>query len=190
MHRGAAGSLAINLALQAALNPRGAPLVRRQKLFRVGDKVMQLKNDYDRAVWNGDIGVVESVDPPSGTLQVRFDDDRDTRLVQYEPGALDNLTLAYACSVHKAQGSEFPAVVIPLLTSHFVMLSKNLLYTAVTRGKRLVVLVADPRAVRLALAEARKDERHSLLAARIPRPVRLHGTPLTATVPTATLNRA
>ena len=167
MHRGAAGSLAINLALQAALNPRGAPLVRRQKLFRVGDKVMQLKNDYDRAVWNGDIGVVESVDPPSGTLQVRFDDDRDTRLVQYEPGALDNLTLAYACSVHKAQGSEFPAVVIPLLTSHFVMLSKNLLYTAVTRGKRLVVLVADPRAVRLALAEARKDERHSLLAARI-----------------------
>ena len=169
MHRGAAGSLAINQALQAALNPHGAPLVRGQRVFRVGDKVMQLKNDYDRSVWNGDIGIVTTVNPTAGTLSVRFDEgvDRDGRVVPYEPGALDNLTLAYACSVHKAQGSEFPAVVIPLLTSHFVMLSQNLLYTAVTRGKRLVVLVADPRALALALAESRKDDRHSRLAERI-----------------------
>ena len=138
---------------------------------------MQLKNDYDRAVWNGDIGVVASVDAKAGSLNVRFDDDMPPgRLVAYEPAALDNLTLAYACSVHKAQGSEYPAVVIPLLTSHFVMLSTKLLYTAVTRGKRLVVLVADPRAIALALAEARKDERYSHLAERIaraaPAPVR------------------
>jgi exodeoxyribonuclease V alpha subunit len=164
MHRGAAGSLAVNVALQAALNPGGAALTRGQRVFRVGDKVMQLKNDYDRSIWNGDIGVVASVDPGRGALAVRFDDDR---LVAYEPGALDNLTLAYACSVHKAQGSEFPAVVVPLLTQHFVMLSMNLLYTAVTRGKRLVVLVADPRAIRLALGDSRKDARHTRLAERI-----------------------
>ena len=167
MHRGAAGSHAINVALQAALNPRGEPLTRGLRVFRCGDKVMQLKNDYDRSVWNGDIGVVASVDPPRGTLTVRFDDDDEGRIVTYEPGALDNLTLAYACSVHKAQGSEFPAVVLPLLTSHFVMLSLNLLYTAVTRGKRLVVLVADPRALTLALAQDRRDERGSRLAERI-----------------------
>lgn len=169
MHRGAAGSTAINAALQEALNPRGAPVTRGLRVFRVGDKVMQLKNDYDRAVWNGDIGVVASVDPTAGALKVRFEDDVDGRLVAYEPGALDNLTLAYACSVHKAQGSEFPAVIIPLLTSHFVMLSRNLLYTAVTRGKRLVVLVADPRAIALALAESRRDERHTRLAERLAR---------------------
>jgi exodeoxyribonuclease V alpha subunit len=175
MHRGAAGSVAINAALQEALNPRGEALTRGHRVFRVGDKVMQLKNDYDRSIWNGDIGVVASVDAHAGTLKVAFDDDDAGRLVPYEPGALDNLTLAYACSVHKAQGSEFPAVVIPLLTSHFVMLSKNLLYTAVTRGKRLVVLVADPRAIRLSLAEAHKDERHSRLAERLagPRPFHL-----------------
>ena len=167
MHRGAAGSHAINVALQTALNPDGEPLTRGLRVFRCGDKVMQLKNDYDRSVWNGDIGVIASVDPPRGTLKVRFDDDVDGRIVAYEPAALDNLTLAYACSVHKAQGSEFPAVVMPLLTSHFVMLSQNLLYTAVTRGKRLVVLVADPRAITLALAQNRKDERSSRLAERI-----------------------
>jgi exodeoxyribonuclease V alpha subunit len=170
MHRGAAGSQAINAALQAALNPHGEPLTRGLRVFRVGDKVMQLKNDYDRAIWNGDIGVVASVDAKAGSLSVRFDDDMPPgRLVAYEPAALDNLTLAYACSVHKAQGSEYPAVVIPLLTSHFVMLSVKLLYTAVTRGKRLVVLVADPRAIALALAEARKDERYSHLAERLAR---------------------
>jgi exodeoxyribonuclease V alpha subunit len=170
MHRGAAGSHAVNVALQAALNPHGEPLTRGLRVFRVGDKVMQLKNDYDRAIWNGDIGVVASVDAKAGSLVVRFDAEGNgdaARLVAYEPAALDHLTLAYACSVHKAQGSEYPAVVIPLLTSHFVMLSTKLLYTAVTRGKRLVVLVADPRAIALALAEARKDERYSHLAERI-----------------------
>ena len=169
MHKGAAGSVAINLALQAALNPTGEPLSRGSRLFRCGDKVMQLKNDYDRSVWNGDVGVISDVDRERGSLRVRFDDEggAQPRLVAYEPRALDDLTLAYACSVHKAQGSEYPAVIIPLLTSHFVMLTKNLFYTAITRGKRLVVLVADPRAIQLALAEGRREERHTHLAERI-----------------------
>ena len=164
MHRGPCGSLALNEALQAALNPRGEELAAGNRVFRAGDKVMQLKNDYDRSVWNGDVGVVTGIDREESGLTVRYDNDRS---VPYDRGALDELTLAYACSVHKSQGSEYPAVVIPLLTTHFVMLSRNLLYTAVTRGKQLVVLVCDPRAVSIALAEDRKDQRRTRLGARI-----------------------
>lgn len=149
MNRGPAGTLLLNEELQNALNPNGATLVRGKTTFRVGDKVMQLKNDYDRNVWNGDVGIVTSVSEEDEAMVVRFDD----RDVEYDGGSLDEIALAYACTIHKSQGSEYPAVVIPLLTSHFVMLSRNLLYTAVTRGKRLVVLVADPRALRLALSQ-------------------------------------
>jgi exodeoxyribonuclease V alpha subunit len=164
MHRGPCGSLALNESLQSALNPRGTEITHGARLFRVGDKVMQLRNDYDRNVWNGDVGIIASIDTEEDTLTVRFDPDRT---VAYDRGSLDELSLAYACSVHKSQGSEYPAVVVPLLTTHFVMLSRNLLYTAVTRGKRLVVLVCDPRAVSIALGEDRKDERRSRLASRI-----------------------
>lgn len=163
MHRGPVGSMALNDALQAMLNPDGPSLVRGLRTFRLGDKVMQLRNDYEREVWNGDVGLVSHVDVEESTLSVRFDD----REVKYEAAELDELTLAYACSIHKSQGSEYPVVVLPLLTAHFVMLSRNLLYTGVTRGKRLVVLVADPRALSLALAEDRKGERHTRLAARL-----------------------
>ncbi len=171
MNRGPVGTAVLNEALQAVLNPSGAGLVRGRVTFRVGDKVMQLRNDYDRNVYNGDVGVVASVDDDADALVVRFDDDAKGtgREVVYDGRSLDELTLAYACTVHKSQGSEYPAVVIPLLTSHFVMLSKNLVYTAVTRGKRLVVLVADPRALRLALAEQRREERQTRLASRIRR---------------------
>ena len=156
MNRGPAGAVALNEALQAALNPGGAALVRGTRTYRVGDKVMQLRNDYDRNVFNGDVGFVASIDPEEGAMTVRF----DGRDVAFEASDLDNLVLAYACTVHKSQGSEYPAVVIPLLTTHFVMLSKNLLYTAVTRGKRLVVLVADPRALELAVTRHRsRDDR-------------------------------
>jgi exodeoxyribonuclease V alpha subunit len=164
MHRGAAGTLALNEALQAALNPNGPGILRGRTTLRLGDKVMQLRNDYDRDVFNGDVGVINAVNEEEGSLTVRFDDTRD---VPYEAGALDELTLAYACSIHKSQGSEYPAVVIPLLTAHFVMLSRNLLYTAVTRGKRLVVLVTDPRALDLALAEDRRNERRTRLESRL-----------------------
>jgi exodeoxyribonuclease V alpha subunit len=170
MHRGPCGSLALNEALQAALNPRGDGLTQGGRTFRPGDKVMQLRNDYDRNVWNGDVGIVGEVDTEEESLVVGYDEKPPAapeRSVAYDRGALDELTLAYACSVHKSQGSEYPAVVIPLLTTHFVMLSRNLLYTAVTRGKRLVVLVCDPRAVSLALAADRKDERRTRLAARL-----------------------
>jgi exodeoxyribonuclease V alpha subunit len=170
MHRGPCGSIALNEALQAALNPSRAGVGARAEIthgprvFRVGDKVMQLRNDYDRNVWNGDVGLIASIEAEDDTLTVRYDADRD---VVYERSSFDELSLAYACSVHKSQGSEYPAVVVPLLTTHFVMLSRNLLYTAVTRGKRLVVLVCDPRAVTIALAEDRRDERRTRLATRI-----------------------
>lgn len=173
MHRGPAGSMALNDSLQSLLNPTGPTLTRGNRVFRLGDKVMQLRNDYDRDVWNGDLGRVSHVDVEEGTLFVRFDESGgassggEAREVRYEAGELDELTLAYACSIHKSQGSEYPAVVIPLLTTHFVMLSRNLLYTAVTRGKRLVVLVYDPRALSLALAEDRRGERFTRLSERL-----------------------
>ena len=133
------------------------------RVFRAGDKVMQLRNDYDKDVWNGDLGIIEHVEPEDGKLTVRFDD----RAVSYENAELDDLTLAYACTVHKSQGSEYPAVVVVMLTAHFVMLTRNLLYTAVTRGKRLVVLVSDSRAIEVALREERRNDRRSRLAERL-----------------------
>ncbi|MEZ4299724.1 MAG: ATP-dependent RecD-like DNA helicase [Polyangiaceae bacterium] len=169
MHRGEAGTTSLNQRLQAALNPEGPSVTRFGRTMRAGDKVMQLKNDMERDVYNGDIGFVTAIDPEARELVVRFDEGRE---VTYEEGDLDELTLAYATSIHKSQGSEYPAVVIPLLTEHFVMLSRNLFYTAVTRGKKLVVLVADPRAVGLALAETRKEERRTWLAERIRRELR------------------
>jgi exodeoxyribonuclease V alpha subunit len=168
MHRGPAGSLALNEALQAALNPNGEGIVRGARTLRVGDKVMQLKNDYDKNVFNGDVGIVSRIDPEEDVVLVRYADASDGHHeVEYEASSLDELTLSYACSVHKSQGSEYPAVVIPLLTTHFVMLSKNLVYTAVTRGKRLVVVVYDPRALRIALSDDRREGRRTRLAARL-----------------------
>jgi exodeoxyribonuclease V alpha subunit len=166
MHRGDTGTIELNRRLQAALNPEGPSVTRFNRTIRVGDKVMQLKNDVERNVYNGDVGFVASLDVEARQLAVRFDEERE---VTYEEGDLDELTLAYATSIHKSQGSEYPAVVIPLLTEHFVMLSRNLFYTAVTRGKKLVVLVAHPRAIHLALAETRKEERKTWLAERLRR---------------------
>jgi exodeoxyribonuclease V alpha subunit len=163
MNRGPAGAVALNAALQAALNPRGEALERGSRTYRVGDKVMQLRNDYDKSVFNGDVGRVSSIDREESTVTVRFDE----REVVFEAAEIDDLVLAYACTVHKSQGSEYPAVVVPLLTTHFVMLSKNLLYTAVTRGKRLVVLVSDPRALEIALEGHRREERRTQLASRL-----------------------
>lgn len=162
MHRGPAGTVALNEQLQRSLNPHGRPLDPSGGL-RVGDKVLQTRNDYDKDVFNGDVGRVVTVSPEERKLVVRF----DGREVTYERGDLDSLVLAYATTIHKSQGSEYPAVVIPLLTTHFMMLSRNLLYTAVTRAKKLCVLIAHPQALSLALAETRKEERLTALAERL-----------------------
>lgn len=166
MQRGPVGAIALNELLQATLNPprQGAAEVRRgSRVYRVGDKVMQLKNDYDKEVFNGDLGRILSIDGESQRLLVRFDD----REVVYGDNDLDELALAYATTIHKSQGSEYPCVIVPVLNQHFVMLSRNLLYTAVTRGKNLVVLIAHPGALSLALAEVRKESRRTRLAERL-----------------------
>jgi exodeoxyribonuclease V alpha subunit len=163
MHRGMMGVAALNQALQAALNPSGPALTRGERVLRVGDKVMQLRNNYETEVFNGDIGRVTRVDPEEGTLTVRFED----REVPYEAADLNELTLAYAISVHKSQGSEYPAIVLPLHTQHFIMLRRNLLYTAITRGRRLDVLAGSRRALAIAVKTAPAEGRHTRLAARL-----------------------
>ncbi len=163
MHRGAAGTIALNQLLQEALNPGQRGLENRGETLCIGDKVMQMKNDYDKEAFNGDLGRVAELDLESGRVGVDF----DGRIVRYVGREIDSLRLAYATSIHKSQGSEYPAVVIPLQTSHFPMLSRNLLYTAVTRAKRLCVLVADPRALRIALGELRRERRSTGLAERL-----------------------
>ncbi len=159
MHRGPAGTTNLNAKLQARLNPTGESLESRGQVLRVADKVMQTRNDYEKGVFNGDLGRIVSVDAEARSLEVQI----DGRLVSYDESELESLTLAYAVSIHKSQGSEYPVVVVPLLTQHFMMLSRNLLYTAVTRAKKLCVLVADPKAVRMALAEVRREDRRTRL---------------------------
>ncbi|MBC7978482.1 MAG: AAA family ATPase, partial [Myxococcales bacterium] len=165
MHRGDLGTTALNRALQERLNPAAGEteLTRGDRTFRRGDKVMQLRNDYDKAVFNGDIGVVTAVNGDEGVLGVEF----DGRLASYERAELDQLTHAYAVSIHKSQGSEYAAVVIPLVTQHYMMLQRSLLYTAVTRGKKLVVLVGSKRAVALAVKNADAKRRYTWLAERV-----------------------
>ncbi|MFB3852446.1 MAG: ATP-dependent RecD-like DNA helicase [Vicinamibacterales bacterium] len=148
MNRGLSGARALNLELQKRLNPNGAPFVERFGWrFGTGDKVMQVENDYDKDVYNGDIGRIETVDPEGGTLTVIY----DGRPVTYDLDDLDRLVPAYACTIHKAQGSEYPAVVVPVSTQHYPMLQRALIYTAVTRGRRLVVLVGQVKALATAV---------------------------------------
>jgi exodeoxyribonuclease V alpha subunit len=166
MHRGVVGVSALNGALQAALNPPRQGKPERQignRVFRLGDRVMQIRNNYDKETYNGDIGTIVHMDVVDQRVTIDF----DGRPVEYDFLEMDEVTLAYAISVHKSQGSEYPAVVIPLLTSHYMMLQRNLLYTAITRGKRLVVLVGQPKAIGMAVRNNRIAERNSGLAERI-----------------------
>ena len=167
MYRGPVGVNALNEVLQAELNPnpRGRKIERRLfgRLFRVGDKVIQMRNNYDKDVYNGDIGRVHALDIANQTLTVAM----DARFVQYDWAEADELTHAYCISVHRAQGSEYPCVVVPLVTQHYMMLQRNLLYTAITRARRLVVLVGSRRAVAIAVRNNRVAHRWSGLAWRL-----------------------
>ncbi|MBM4398422.1 MAG: ATP-binding domain-containing protein, partial [Deltaproteobacteria bacterium] len=158
MRRGDAGTDALNRALRARLNANAGD----RPGLAPGDRVIQLRNNYDRDVFNGDIGTVVAVGP-EGAARVRFDE----REVAFEGAETDDLSPAYAITVHKAQGSEFPAVVVALHTQHWVMLRRNLLYTAITRGRRLVVLVGNRRALKAAVDNARVEPRNTGLAARL-----------------------
>ena len=163
MHKGVVGTLHLNTLLQKRLNPIPTPRSTTGTRYKPGDKVMHLKNNYQKDVFNGDIGVVTTVDQSKEFLEVDF----EGRGVGYEFPETDELTLAYAISVHKSQGSEYPAVVVPLMTQHFPLLQRNLLYTAITRGKRLVVLIGNRRAVNIALKNDKPRLRSSRLAQRI-----------------------
>ena len=160
MNRGGVGARSLNIELQAVLNPAGDNRVERFGwTFAPGDKVMQTENDYDKEVYNGDIGYVDAVDLDEGEVTASF----DGRSVAYGFGELDTLMPAYATTIHKSQGSEYPAVVIPILTQHYAMLQRNLLYTGVTRGRRLVVLVGQPKAVAIAVRNISSRGRWSKL---------------------------
>ncbi len=161
LRRGDAGVTRLNEALQEALNPKGAPIARRG--LRCGDKVMQLRNNYELDVYNGDVGVITLADEEAKELEVTFDD----RVVLYRYEDLDDLALAYAATVHKAQGSEYPAVVLLFLPQHYMMLQRNVLYTAITRGKKLVVIVGDAKAVGMAVRNCKIARRNSSLAERL-----------------------
>ncbi len=147
MHRGVTGSLHLNRKLQEKMNPAGISLEHREQLFRIGDKVMQQQNDYEKQVFNGDLGRIVNCDPKTKELHVQFEQE----IVHYKAKELDQLSLAYAITVHKSQGSEYAAVILPLTTHHYMMLQRNLLYTAITRGKQLVVLIGTESAIRMAV---------------------------------------
>jgi exodeoxyribonuclease V alpha subunit len=160
MNRGSVGARSLNIELQAALNPAGSQKIERFGwIFAPGDKVTQIKNDYDKEVYNGDIGYIDGVDLDDGELVASF----DGRAVSYAFGELDTLVPAYAATIHKSQGSEYPAVVIPVMTQHYAMLQRNLLYTGVTRGKKLVVLVGQKKAVAIAVRNVSGHMRWSKL---------------------------
>jgi exodeoxyribonuclease V alpha subunit len=163
MHRGPLGTERLNAMLRDLLNPSGRELVRGGNVLRIGDKVMQTRNNYDLEVWNGDIGKILEIDEVDQVVRVGF----DTRTVAYDFGALDELTLAYACSIHKSQGSEYPCVIVPVHTQHYVMLQRNLLYTAITRARRLAILVGEPKALELAVGKGRLRPRYTRLAERL-----------------------
>ncbi len=164
MHKGEAGVANFNVRLQAALNPAGARgLKAGAEEFRPGDKIIQLRNNYDQGLFNGDIGTVIAVDPAKGALTAEFDRQRH----DLERGEVRDLALAYCISIHKSQGSEYPVVIIPLLKAHFMMLQRNLLYTAITRGKRKVFLVGDPAAYAMAVRNIEAKQRITDLRRKI-----------------------
>ena len=160
MQRGVVGTANLNQVLQAALNPGEEGLRRAGVLYHAGDKVMQIRNNYDKEVFNGDIGLVEAVDLAEREMRVRFDD----RSITYDVSELEELTLAYAVTIHKSQGSEYPIVVMPILMTHYVMLQRNLIYTGVTRAKKILVLVGTRKALHTAIGNQAVTRRNTMLS--------------------------
>ena len=163
MQKGIVGAANLNLALQEALNPQGDGLRRGGYLFRTGDKVMQIRNNYEKEIFNGDIGTVESVDLQERTLKVNF----DQHIIEYEASELDELVHAYATTIHKAQGSEYPIVVMPVLMNHYVMLQRNLIYTGITRAKNVLVIVGTRKALSYAVRNVTVTKRNTFLKERL-----------------------
>ena len=168
MHRGVVGVTNINTRLQEVLNRSRDSVSRVGRLFKTADKVIQTRNNYEKDVYNGDIGKILSIDKEVQAVKVDF----DGRIVTYEYNELDELILAYAISVHKSQGSEYPAVIVPVLTQHYLLLQRNLIYTAITRGKKLVYLVGTRKALSIAIRNDKTRKRYSLLAYRLKETVR------------------
>ena len=163
MQRGTVGAGNLNIELQNALNPTGPSLARGGYTFRQGDKVMQIRNNYDKNVFNGDIGYITAVDTNERTLTVTF----DSCLIEYDITELDEIVLAYAITIHKSQGSEFPVVVMPVTMKHFIMLQRNLIYTGITRAKKICVLVGTTKALAYAIRQNTVSKRNTMLKERL-----------------------
>ena len=163
MQRGVVGATNLNMALQEALNPQGEGLRRSGFVYRPNDKVMQIKNNYDKEVFNGDIGIIQSVDMQDRTLLVNF----DGRSIEYDATELDELVHAYATTIHKAQGSEYPIVVMPVLMNHYVMLQRNLIYTGITRARKILVMIGTKKALSYSVRNVTVTKRNPLLKERL-----------------------
>ena len=163
MQRGTVGATKLNILLQDALNPSPVYLTRSGMTYRQNDKVIQIKNNYEKEVFNGDIGIIQKVDWEDRTLSVQFDD----RLIEYDGTELDELPLAYATTIHKSQGSEYPIVVTLVLMTHYVMLQRNMLYTGITREKKLLVLIGSKKALHYAVSNVTVSSRNPRLAERL-----------------------
>ena len=163
MHRGVVGVTNLNAELQKELNPRTDEIIRAGKLFKPEDKVLQTRNNYDKDIYNGDIGRIKTIDRETQEVKV----DYDGRIVSYEYADLDEIILAYAISVHKSQGSEYPVVIMPVLTQHYLLLQRNLLYTGITRGKKLVILIGTQKALAIAVKNNKQQQRFTLLKERL-----------------------
>ena len=163
MHKGIAGVSNLNTELQKMFNPIGDEIIKGNRIFRVNDKVLQMRNNYDKDVYNGDIGRVKEIEKETQKLRIDF----DGKIVSYEYDELDEIVLAYAISVHKSQGSEYPVVIMPILTQHYMLLQRNLLYTGITRGKKLVILVGTKRALAIAINNNKPHMRYTMLKKRL-----------------------
>ena len=186
MQRGVVGAANLNMALQQALNHNTEALSRGGYTFKLGDRVMQLRNNYDKEVYNGDLGYVRSVDMEDRTLTVDF----EGHAVEYEVSELDELTLAYATTIHKSQGSEYPIVVMPVLMNHYVMLQRNLIYTGITRAKKICVLVGQAKALAYAIRNMKVLKRNTRLKERLASTATAPSNTQQYTLPTEEIQKA